>query len=227
MPLINEAYIIGSNSVGSEVQASVLYPEGATITYQWLRSSIYNGNYEDISGAIYETYIIGMSDNYIRCRVTVNGTAMYTNILVVSQNPGASDSVSSTQTISNIGCGLKYSQLISKVSGASNIVADLTRINQSIYIILNTALGEVPMIPTLGCRIHEMIYNLATDENIEEIRLEVETALTNQEPRINVVNVASEYDENHTVRIIVDYIVKNTNIRSQYIYNTEEGSNLA
>ena len=229
MPLVNEAYIIGSNSVGSEVEVSVLYPEGATITYQWLRSSIYNGNYENISGATNKTYIISSSDNYIRCQATVNGTPMYSNILVVGQNEGASSAASSgaNSTISNIGCGLKYSQLVSKVSGTSNIVYDLSRINQSIYIILNTALGEVPMIPTLGCRIHEMIFNLATDENVEEIRLEVETALMNQEPRINVISVDAEYDENHMVRIIVDYIVKNTNIRSQYIYNTEEGSNLA
>lgn len=289
-----DIYIIGSNTVGSIVEATLVGGGSINnISYQWCRSSVYNGVYEDISGSTSETYKIVPGDHYIKCRIIanysdstyvyeqtsassrwvinhnrneyssvtivdssntvvrgevtyqdsntiivefsspfigkayLNGSSSggdpiikYSNVLVVAQiNPEEYSGSKNKSELSIIGSGLSYAEPISKVSGSSNIVYDLARINQSIKLILSTAPGEVPMIPTLGCRIHEMLFEGATQSLLDQIRLEVEKSLGEQEPRIRITKVDTTYDDNHTISVAIGYVVKNTNVQSKYIHN--------
>lgn len=219
---IKRVYVIGSNKIGSKISASILLPYSSndSVSYQWYKCSIYDGNYEPIIGQVFKDYIIKISDSYLKCIVTLNGFNYESNIVVVDQL-SASEIESNRINIklSNIGRGLSYQNPVSEVSGASNIAYDILRINQSINMILAISLKEVPMLPELGSDLYKRLFNNVTDEELELIRLEVMNILEQQEPRIILIDVEVVYDEVHTVRVIVNYIIRNTNIKSQYIFN--------
>lgn len=232
MSLIENAYIIGDNKVGSTVSVVAFSNSSEEVTahYQWYRSSIYDGKYSKIIGIEGNQYRISPSDKYIKCLVVGYDNfenTVETNILVVDQSGySASKDDYTNSKLSMIGNGLYYDKLVSDVSGQGNIVSDIKRINQSIMLILSMALGEVPMLPDLGTNIHKMIFNGATPENNELIRVEVENRLREQEPRIDLLSVEANYDDEHSVNIIVNYQVKNTNIKSRYIHNIDSGGDV-
>lgn len=232
MPEITNAMLIGNNKIDSVLSVALASDsiEPITAEYHWYRSSIYDGIYEEIPGESLNKYTIKFGDVYIKCLVIGTGSytnQIYTNIVVVDVTNYSSSSSNSIAKISSVGNGLSYFSTISTVSGMSNIVADVARINQSIQIILSTAKGEVPMIPELGCDLHIMLFEGVTDTQLDLIKLEAQTAIISQEPRINLMSVNVDYDGDHTVSIRVEYNIKNTNIKSSYIYNadTEGGGN--
>jgi len=68
----------GTPQVGSTLTAGALTPAGATVTYQWQRSTTSGGTYSAISGASAATYVPVASylGNYLR--VVATGTGAYT-----------------------------------------------------------------------------------------------------------------------------------------------------
>lgn len=82
------------------------------------------------------------------------------------------------------------------VSGSGGIALSSGHedLEQAIRIILGTALGERPMRPDFGCRIHELVFAPTTGETIGLARHYVEEALGWWEPRIDVLDVAVEAD---------------------------------
>jgi len=235
LSLITNAYITGSNSVGSKVSVSLLsdsYFENATATYQWYRSSVYDGYYEEIIGATSKDYVITINDRYLKCFVQGTGnfseSSMFTNILVVNQLQidNNTDNISTRTRLANIGNGLSLDNVVSQVSGSSVVVSDVSRINQSIKLILSTARGEVPMIPNFGTDLPRMLYDGVDDNLVDMMKLEIESSLLEQEPRIDLISVDEEYDEDHTVSFAVNYKIKNTNIQSTYIYKPNSGGDV-
>jgi phage baseplate assembly protein W len=103
--------------------------------------------------------------------------------------------------------GLSYS------SGEENIA-------ESIWIILSTAQGERQMRPQYGCGMQEHVFapnNAATFGNVSHF---VRKALTQYEPRIDVVGVAVETPpgEANKVLIRVDYRIRSTNSYHNMVY---------
>lgn len=221
---ITKALLVGRTKVNSELVVSLSSDSGKQVTanYEWFRSSVYDGVYTKIVGESGPTYTITFNDSYIKCLVTGTGEfsgQVFTNTVVVDSRSTPVESLESISKISTVGSGLNLSPMVSEVSGTSNIVSDIARINQSIHIILSTAKKEVPMIPELGSNIHLMIFEGVTGSLLDMIRLEVESALISQEPRINIIEVLVDYDGDHTIPVTVKYSIKNTNIKSSYIYN--------
>lgn len=67
-------------------------------------------------------------------------------------------------------------------------------IDESIILILSTALGERVMRPNFGCRIHELVFHPVIGETLGLAKRYVEEALAWWEPRIDVLDVRPEPD---------------------------------
>lgn len=231
------AYITGDNKVGSTLSV-VIIPSNDTdqYDYQWYRSSIYDGNYEKILGETDSNYLIGLNDKYLLCKIKLNNEKITTNIFCVDQlSIQNNDNSRLNDTSINVGTGMNLTNAVSNLSGVSNIVSNISRINQSIHLIFSTARGEIPMIPSLGSYIHQYIFELTTDDNLSMLEEEAMSCLSEQEPRIEVLQVTATYDDttnqfsqdlsDHTVYIKIEYLVVGSNIMSSYIYQYDPDTN--
>jgi Phage baseplate assembly protein W len=218
--------ISGLARIGNTLTATVT-PLLPNLTYTWQKSYTIDGTYITILSETSNRYIVRYGDKYIRCIVTdVNGNSYESNVLRVRLDYREVTDTS-ISNLSLIGRGLSFFQLISEISGSSNIVSDVDRINQSIYLILSTAKGEMPMIPSFGSELPKMLFTYVDLEQADLVRLEIESSLTEQEPRIRLLSVESipNYLFN-SIDSTVEYVIKNTNIRSRYLFRKESNSDL-
>jgi Bacteriophage baseplate protein W len=97
--------------------------------------------------------------------------------------------------------------------GAIALVSREREIEESVRLILGTALGERPMRPEFGCRIHDYVFAPADATTAGMIAYEVRAALLRWEPRIEVVDVIVEPDtlDPSTLYITLDYTIPRTN----------------
>src|SRR3954447_26973262 len=63
------------------------------------------------------------------------------------------------------------------------------RVEESIYLILNTAKGERVMLPDFGCGIHDLVFSPNNASTPTRVVQSVRRALTAYEPRIDVLDV--------------------------------------
>ena len=75
---------------------------------------------------------------------------------------------------------------------------DADAIKRAVQNLVRTNLGEVFFNDLLGTRITDSLFELATDDLILPIQTEIETVITNFEPRVSLteVNVNAQPDEN-------------------------------
>lgn len=97
--------------------------------------------------------------------------------------------------------------------GAIALVSREREIEESIRLILGTAVGERPMRPEFGSRIHEYVFAPADATTAGLIAYDVRRSLLRWEPRIDVadVDVAPDPDEPSTLYITIEYTVPRTN----------------
>ena len=88
-----------------------------------------------------------------------------------------------------------------------------TNIEESVRIILGTALGERQMRPEWGCRIHDFVFAPNNTSTQTLVAHHVEEALGKYEPRIRNVEVQAMPDPDSAERILVDvrYEIRATN----------------
>ena len=122
--------------------------------------------------------------------------------------------------ISVVGSGLSLSEPFIENSQESNIVSDVDRINQSIYIILSTSPSEIPMMTYLGSTISNHLFKPAVSGTLKSLQEDIKRAITQQEPRVTVTDVISSYDGLYTIETKISYTINNTNIKSTYLYET-------
>ena len=116
-----------------------------------------------------------------------------------------------------LGVGWKFPVSVDGTTGRVRISQYEEDIQEAIRIILMTRKGERVMRPDFGCGLQDylfagMDYNTAT-----QMRLEIQRALTEWEPRITDVEVGVEMD-NGTLLIHVSYIVRATNNPFNVVY---------
>lgn len=105
-------------------------------------------------------------------------------------------------------------------TGAMKMSAGENDIEQSIRIILSTAPGERVMRPTFGCGIHDRVFSTLDTTTRSLIAGDVEDALVEWEPRIEVldVSVSERADEDGRLPITIDYRVRSTNAADNLVY---------
>jgi phage baseplate assembly protein W len=87
-----------------------------------------------------------------------------------------------------------------------------TDIEDSIWIILSTAAGERVMRPDFGCGIHRLVFAVNDAETIGQVRREVNDALIQWEPRIDVLDINVETKGNGEELLInIQYKIRSTN----------------
>ena len=93
-------------------------------------------------------------------------------------------------------------------------------IEEAVWIILGTAKSERVMLPEFGCGIHDWVFAPVNPATLGQLEHDVSEALKTWEPRIEVLEVKVEEDEDepHKVLIRVDYKVLSTNSYANLVY---------
>jgi hypothetical protein len=93
-------------------------------------------------------------------------------------------------------------------------------IRESLIILLSTNIGERIMLPTYGCNLWSQVFTTLTTTTANEIANMVTNAIIAWEPRVSVetVTVTATTDGSGWVNIIIDYVVRQTNTRSNLVY---------
>jgi Bacteriophage baseplate protein W len=104
--------------------------------------------------------------------------------------------------------------------GGIALVSDHEKIEQAIWIILSTPIGQRVMRPTFGSRLNELVFAPSTPETLGLAELYVKEALEFWEPRIEVLEVGAEPDPEHlnVMMIHVHYRVKGTYDERSLVY---------
>lgn len=93
-------------------------------------------------------------------------------------------------------------------------------IEQSIWLILGTAMGERAMRPNFGCGLHDLVFALNNTATAARVAEAVQDALILWEPRIDVISVdtSTPDDQAETLMIAISYRVRSTNNVFNLVY---------
>ncbi|MEM7092076.1 MAG: GPW/gp25 family protein [Actinomycetota bacterium] len=118
-----------------------------------------------------------------------------------------------------IGTGLTFPMGVN-VQGGISLSGGDALIEQSIRIILSTALTERVMRPEFGCAVWDHVFAPLTDALVLEIADATREALKRWEPRIDLTNVDVVPDPADQSRVLIDlsYEIAATNERRNLVY---------
>jgi len=118
-----------------------------------------------------------------------------------------------------LGNGWAWPVRISPTGGIalSRQVAD---IEEAIRIILSTAKGERHMRPQFGCGIHDLVFHPNNATTAGLIQTAIDEALGWWEPRIEVLQVIVDVDEDETNKLLIEiyYRIRATNDERNLVY---------
>jgi len=127
-----------------------------------------------------------------------------------------------------IGTGWSFPPTFNPISGSVETVDGATDINQSLQILLGTKLEERILRSDFGCNLSPMLFENITITLLTKIRGIVKIAILKYEPRIDLNNVsfASEETSQGLIKLEIDYTIRTTNSRHNYVYPfyLEEGT---
>jgi phage baseplate assembly protein W len=127
-----------------------------------------------------------------------------------------------------LGRGWSFPPTFSQQQKGVAMAANVEDIRQSLHVLLSTKVGERLMHPDYGCNLDELLFeslNTTLATYIEDL---VERAILLFEPRIELKRVNLTEEEPGTILIEIDYVVRSTNRRENYVFPfyKEEGTNL-
>lgn len=128
-----------------------------------------------------------------------------------------------------IGRGWSFPPEFTKGSTGIRIVSGQEDIEQSLYILLSTRVGERFMLPEFGCDLSILLFepiDLALQNRVSEM---IRNAILLYESRITVADIVFEHQvENGLLLIDIQYTIRTTNTRTNMVYPfyLNEGTNL-
>jgi phage baseplate assembly protein W len=119
-----------------------------------------------------------------------------------------------------LGTGWGFPPTFSRSLQGVEMVSGVTDIHQSLRILFATVPGERIMLPLYGCDLWRMVFRTLTTTLLTELKDMVEQAIVLWEPRIDLlaVEVVQDPAEDGLVRIEVEFVVRRTNTRSNFVY---------
>ncbi|MEM7659222.1 MAG: GPW/gp25 family protein [Bacteroidota bacterium] len=119
-----------------------------------------------------------------------------------------------------LGSGWGFPPTFDNRSGTVQLVQAEADIAQSLEILLSTALGERVMQPTYGCNLDSLLFDTLSESTITYIKDLVETAILYHEARIELEKVSLSLDEQNQGKVLieVDYLIRSTNSRANFVY---------
>lgn len=118
----------------------------------------------------------------------------------------------------HLGMGWSF-PLQTNLQGKLELSADVRNVEESIRLILKTRLGERVCRPDFGCRLSELVFAPMTTQTLLLIRVYIEEALEQWEPRILLEGVYTEPDplKGH-VAVRIDYRLRDRHDSRSLIY---------
>jgi phage baseplate assembly protein W len=118
-----------------------------------------------------------------------------------------------------IGQGIRFPLQVGPDGGIAASSGE-TALQESIWLILGTARGERQMEPRFGCGMHDAVFEPNSPGTHAAIAHQVHGALTEWEPRIDVldVRVDAPAEEENVLLVRVDYRVRSTNALGNLVY---------
>jgi len=117
-----------------------------------------------------------------------------------------------------IGQGWKFPIKVNPKGGLS-YSSGPERIQDAIWIVLSTSLGERLMRPNFGAGVNDYVFRSNSDVVRTQLRTAVNDALLRWEPRIELLNViVQEGTEPSQVLISIDYKIRSTNELCNLVY---------
>ena len=119
-----------------------------------------------------------------------------------------------------LGTGWSFPPTFDKVAGSVVMTSAEADIHQSLQILLATRKGERVMEPDYGCNLDEMVFEPMTTTFKTYISEMIRTAILFYEPRIdlNGVQVDDSQEVNGVILLIINYTVRTTNSRFNFVY---------
>jgi uncharacterized protein len=119
-----------------------------------------------------------------------------------------------------LGTGWSFPPVFDPVAGAVEMTSDEQDIQLSLQILLSTRKGERVMQPDYGCNLDELVFEPMTTTFKTYIRELIKTAILYYEARIdlNSVKVDDSRETEGVILIILDYTVRTTNSRFNFVY---------
>ncbi|WP_299763451.1 GPW/gp25 family protein [uncultured Dokdonia sp.] len=124
-----------------------------------------------------------------------------------------------------LGRGWSFPPEFNKAQKEVTMTTDVEDINNSLIILLSTRLGERVMLSDYGCDLEELLFKPLTLTLITQIKGIVERAILYHEPRVDILNIDIEGSNEleGEVLIAVEYLVRNTNTRSNIVFPFYKG----
>ena len=125
----------------------------------------------------------------------------------------------SKENLAIIGKGWSFPPVFTSGGQSLKMEEGIKDIEQSIHILLSTALQERVMQPTYGCNLDSMLFESMNEHFSTYLKHLVKTAITYHEARIKADHIAIQLDEavEGRVLIIIDYTIRSTNTKLNYV----------
>lgn len=119
-----------------------------------------------------------------------------------------------------IGRGWTFPVLFNKPRGVVEMSEDVKDIDESLWILLNTAKGERVMLPDYGCDLRSILFEPMSTNNITILKDLVQQAINQYESRIEVLKLEVLTDEllEGKIKLAIDYRVRSTNSRYNIVF---------
>lgn len=128
------------------------------------------------------------------------------------------------RNISFLGTGWSFPPAFDKVARQVEMTSGREDIERSLGILLSTRPGERIMQPDYGCNLDRLIFE-PLDASLKSYMEDmIKTTILYHEPRIevNAVNIAEISGEAGQVSVVVDYFIRTTNSRYNFVYLIEK-----
>lgn len=119
-----------------------------------------------------------------------------------------------------LGTGWSFPPEFNETEGKLAMTSDVEDINNSLMILLSTRPGERVMFPNYGCDLQEMLFKPLDLTLITQMKGIVERAILYHEPRINILSIEINAQDQIEGEILIEinYEVRNTNTRSNMVF---------
>ena len=130
-----------------------------------------------------------------------------------------------------LGAGIAFPLRVTPNGGIA-MAREEQLVQQSIWLILATAKGELKRNPTFGCGIHDYVFTDNTPSNQAQIAHQVREALMRWERRVDLTDVqVGDGDAPNQLLIAIDYRLRSTHAAGNLVFpfylNDEGGSGRA
>lgn len=119
-----------------------------------------------------------------------------------------------------LGTGWSFPPTFNRHSSSVVMSSDVQNIKESLWVLLSTSLGERLMLATYGTTLRDRVFDSLTETLINQIKSELMKAIIDWEPRIDVLSIAVQEEAplQGLVTILIDFVVRSTNVRSNLVY---------